>query len=110
MNELSEFYPYVEMPEVVKKAEEFRQHHHTRTSLAANPRCPAEVGVGWTETSSVKRKQYVEEQLELIESPVHPTRRAAQSRILYLLQGARAVRIHAERQPLTQCYRYFWRD
>lgn len=37
--------------------------------------------------SSMKRKQYVEAQLELFESPVAETRRGAQSRLLYLLHG-----------------------
>jgi hypothetical protein len=34
-----------------------------------------------------KKREYLEVQLELIESPVYTTRRTAQTRILYLLQG-----------------------
>jgi hypothetical protein len=34
-----------------------------------------------------KRQKYIETQLEQMESPVNATRRAAQGRILYLLQG-----------------------
>jgi len=34
-----------------------------------------------------KKREYLEVQLELIESPVYATRRTAQTRILYLLQG-----------------------
>ena len=34
-----------------------------------------------------QRQKYIETQLEQMESPVNATRRAAQGRILYLLQG-----------------------
>jgi len=34
-----------------------------------------------------KKREYLEVQLELIESPVYATRKTAQTRILYLLQG-----------------------
>ena len=33
MNELSEFYPYLEMPGIVENAEKFKQHFNARKSL-----------------------------------------------------------------------------
>ncbi len=41
----------------------------------------------WTSASLAKRRGYVETQLELLESSVDEKRRAAQGRLLYLLQG-----------------------
>lgn len=91
MNELSEFYPYVEMPDVVNRGKQILEFRFNRMwlswllllsrLLAANRR------VGWTSRSKAQRRQLVEEQLELMESPVRATRREAQSKILYLLQG-----------------------
>lgn len=43
--------------------------------------------IEWTSASLAKRRGYVETQLELLESPVDEMRRAAQGRLLYLLQG-----------------------
>lgn len=47
-----------------------------------------EAMTAWTQLSSIKKKQYIERQLELIESTEIDTRRDAQSRLLYLLQGS----------------------
>jgi hypothetical protein len=43
--------------------------------------------IDWIKASSSKRAAYVELQLEYLESSVSDTRRAAQGRLLYLLQG-----------------------
>jgi hypothetical protein len=42
----------------------------------------------WITASSKKRTAYIELQLEYLESSLPDTRRAAQGRLLYLLQGA----------------------
>ncbi|KIR40871.1 hypothetical protein I313_03527 [Cryptococcus deuterogattii Ram5] len=59
MNELEEFYPYVEMTDIAH----------------------------WTEAPLSSRKAYIEVQLEQFESPNQHIRRLAQGRLLYLLQG-----------------------
>ncbi|WVQ82395.1 hypothetical protein IAT38_004523 [Cryptococcus sp. DSM 104549] len=71
MNELQEFYPYVEMPHIAKNPEKFKGSFDGE----------------WTEAPLSARKAYIEVQLEQIESPVTEVRRQAQGRLLYLLQG-----------------------
>lgn len=71
MNELDEFYPYIEMSQVAQM--------HTRFEGSFDGE--------WTSASATKRRAYIETQLEYLESPVSDTRRAAQGRLLYLLQG-----------------------
>ncbi|WWC89537.1 uncharacterized protein L201_004461 [Kwoniella dendrophila CBS 6074] len=71
MNELQEFYPYVEMTNISKQPEKFKDSFEG----------------DWTEAPLPRRREYIEVQIEQLESPVHDTRRAAQGRLLYLLQG-----------------------
>lgn len=71
MNELDEFYPYIEMSQVAQT--------HTRFEGSFDG--------DWTSASPAKRRAFIETQLEFLESPVSDTRRAAQGRLLYLLQG-----------------------
>ena len=91
MNELSEFYPYLEMPGIVENAEKFKQHFNARKPMdpwwVELEKSTLTLWLGWTEMSYPKKRRYVEEQLEHMESPVYTTRREAQSRIVYLLQG-----------------------
>ncbi|KAK6910328.1 hypothetical protein I203_104360 [Kwoniella mangroviensis CBS 8507] len=82
MNELQEFYPYVEMAHIAKQPEKFK----------------GSFDGDWTEAPLKKRKEYIELQLEYLESPVHDTRRAAQGRLLYLLQGTFAETTSPEMQ------------
>ncbi|WVR07239.1 hypothetical protein IAU60_004280 [Kwoniella sp. DSM 27419] len=82
MNELQEFYPYVEMANVAKQPEKFRGSFQG----------------DWTEAPLHKRKTYVEVQLERMESPIHDVRRTAQGRLLYLLQGTFAETTSPEMQ------------
>ncbi|KAK4686751.1 hypothetical protein P7C73_g3374, partial [Tremellales sp. Uapishka_1] len=82
MNELEEFYPHVEMLRIAKNPGHFK---------ASFP------GV-WTETSLSQRKAYVELQFEYLESPVYETRRAAQTRLSYLIQGSFAETTSPEHQ------------
>ncbi|WWC70433.1 uncharacterized protein I206_104384 [Kwoniella pini CBS 10737] len=72
MNELQEFYPYVEMVNISKQSEKFHGSFNG----------------DWTSAPLSKRRSYIEVQLEQLESPIHDTRRTAQGRLLYLLQGA----------------------
>lgn len=72
MNELDEFYPYIEMNQVAQT--------HTRFEGSFDG--------DWTAASYAKRRAYIETQLEFLESPVSDARRAAQGRLLYLLQGS----------------------
>lgn len=71
MNELDEFYPYIEMSQVAQM--------HTRFEGSFDG--------DWTAAPAAKRRAFIETQLEYLESPVSDTRRAAQGRLLYLLQG-----------------------
>lgn len=71
MNELDEFYPYIEMSQVAQM----------------NTRFEGSFDGEWTSAPAAKRRAYIETQLEYLESPVSDTRRAAQGRLLYLLQG-----------------------
>lgn len=71
MNELDEFYPYLELPHVAQNSSWFEGSFEG----------------DWTSASASKRRSYVETQLEYLESPVDEKRRAAQGRLLYLLQG-----------------------
>ncbi|WVQ99208.1 hypothetical protein IAU59_006340 [Kwoniella sp. CBS 9459] len=82
MNELQEFYPYVEMQHIASQPEKFKGSFEG----------------DWTEAPLHKRKQYIELQLEYMESPVHDVRRAAQGRLLYLLQGSFAETTSPEMQ------------
>ncbi|RSH81541.1 Factor arrest protein 11 [Saitozyma podzolica] len=82
MSELDEFYPYVEMSHVAQNPERFKGSFKGE----------------WTEAPLAKRKAYMELQLEYIESPVADTRRAAQGRLLYLLQGCFAETSSPEMQ------------
>ena len=45
----------------------------------------------WTSATLQSRKEYIELQLEHLESPKHDVRRAAQGRLLYLLQGKETI-------------------
>nr|XP_018263299.1 uncharacterized protein I303_04793 [Kwoniella dejecticola CBS 10117]OBR85457.1 hypothetical protein I303_04793 [Kwoniella dejecticola CBS 10117] len=71
MNELQEFYPYVEMANIAKQPEKFHGSFQG----------------DWTSAPLARRKEYIEIQLEQLESPIHDTRRTAQGILLYLLQG-----------------------
>ncbi|GMK57278.1 hypothetical protein CspeluHIS016_0401120 [Cutaneotrichosporon spelunceum] len=71
MNEFDEFYPYNEMPHVAENRNRFAGSFDGE----------------WTTASLAKRRGYLETQLEYLESPVDEQRRAAQGRLLYLLQG-----------------------
>ncbi|WVO22383.1 uncharacterized protein IAS62_003713 [Cryptococcus decagattii] len=71
MNELEEFYPYVEMTDVARNPEKFKGSFNG----------------DWTEAPLSSRKAYIEVQLEQFESPNQHIRRLAQGRLLYLLQG-----------------------
>ncbi|WVW83665.1 hypothetical protein I302_105686 [Kwoniella bestiolae CBS 10118] len=82
MNELQEFYPYVEMAHIAKQPEKFK----------------GSFDGDWTEAPLPKRREYIELQLEYLESPVHDTRRTAQGRLLYLLQGVFAETTSPEMQ------------
>ncbi|WRT66139.1 uncharacterized protein IL334_003092 [Kwoniella shivajii] len=82
MNELQEFYPYVEMDLIAKQPEKFEGSFEG----------------DWTEASIHKRREYIEVQLEQLESPIHDIRRAAQGRLLYLLQGVFAETTSPEMQ------------
>ncbi|WVF71683.1 hypothetical protein IAT40_006491 [Kwoniella sp. CBS 6097] len=82
MNELDEFYPYVEMQHIANQPEKFKGSFEG----------------DWTEAPLHKRKQYIELQLEYMESPVHDIRRTAQGRLLYLLQGSFAETTSPEMQ------------
>ena len=89
MHELDEFYLYVEMPEVAKNFERFdgsftggrrdRLNFHHFTSQADSS--------DWVQASETQRRDYMEVQLEYLESAVTATRCKAQGRLLYLLQG-----------------------
>lgn len=87
MNELSEFYPYVEMSFIVKNSEIFQKSFGASTSSTAVYEGYDSWLSEWTEAKKIKRKQYLELQLELIESPIKVTRRNAQVNIAYLLHG-----------------------
>ncbi|OCF42790.1 hypothetical protein I317_03392 [Kwoniella heveanensis CBS 569] len=82
MNELEEFYPYVEMEHIKSQPDKFKGSFEG----------------DWTEAPVHKRKQYIELQLEYMESPVHEVRRMAQGRLLYLLQGSFAETTSPEMQ------------
>ncbi|KAL1405394.1 Factor arrest protein 11 [Vanrija albida] len=82
MNELNEFYPYIEMAYVQQNATRFEGSFSGK----------------WTTAPLRKRREYVEKQLEYLESPVTETRRAAQGRLLYLLQGCFAETESSEDQ------------
>ncbi|WVQ88647.1 hypothetical protein IAS59_002384 [Cryptococcus gattii] len=71
MNELEEFYPYVEMTDIARNPEKFKGSFNG----------------DWTEAPLSSRKAYIEVQLEQFESPNQHIRRLAQGRLLYLLQG-----------------------
>ncbi|OXB40175.1 hypothetical protein J007_00005 [Cryptococcus neoformans] len=71
MNELEEFYPYVEMADIARNPERFKESFNG----------------DWTEAPLSSRKAYIEVQLEQFESPNQHSRRLAQGRLLYLLQG-----------------------
>ncbi|ODO08260.1 hypothetical protein I350_03850 [Cryptococcus amylolentus CBS 6273] len=71
MNELEEFYPYVEMSDIGTNAQTFKESFDG----------------DWTEAKLSVRKSYIELQLEHFESPNQQIRRLAQGRLLYLLQG-----------------------
>lgn len=47
----------------------------------------ADSWVDWTESSMSRRREFVELQLEYLESPVRSERRYAQTSLLYLLHG-----------------------
>jgi hypothetical protein len=53
--------------------------------------CAGWLRLAWTEAPLAERKAYIEMQLEYLESPVHEVRRAAQSRLMYLLQGKKGL-------------------
>ncbi|WWD17501.1 hypothetical protein CI109_101942 [Kwoniella shandongensis] len=82
MNELQEFYPYVEMSHVAKNPEKFKGAFKG----------------DWTEAPLNARKAFIEIQLEQLESPIHDVRRTAQGRLLYLLQGCFAETTSPEMQ------------
>ncbi|CAK9786148.1 N1221-domain-containing protein [Cutaneotrichosporon oleaginosum] len=82
MNEIDEFYPYTEMAHVAENVNRFA----------------GSFDGDWTSASLAKRRAYVETQLEYLESPVDEKRRAAQGRLLYLLQGCFAETNSAEMQ------------
>lgn len=87
MTEIDEFYPYVEMEFVAQNVGRFRGSFDGGKSsldMCRNARSPR---ADWTTASQAKRRVCMEMQLELFESPVAETRRAAQGRVLYLLQG-----------------------
>lgn len=71
MNELDEFYPYLEMSHVAQNSSWFEGSFDGE----------------WTSASPSRRRAYIETQLEYLESPVDEKRRAAQGKLLYLLQG-----------------------
>lgn len=75
MHELDEFYPYIEIGHVAQNASIFEGSFDGE----------------WTTASLAKRRAYVEAQLERMESPVNDVRRAAQGRLLYLLQGEQRI-------------------
>lgn len=47
----------------------------------------ADSWIDWTESSMSRRREFVESQLEYLESPVRSERRYAQTSLLYLLHG-----------------------
>lgn len=82
MNELDEFYPYIEMGHVAQNPSRFEGSFNGGRVVAY-----AKLTLEWTKASIQRRRAFVEVQLEYLESPVNDTRRAAQGRLLYLLQG-----------------------
>ena len=107
MSELNEFYPYEDMPSIAKGPEKFAADFKGGGECAADHLSSyslslsfldlsQSVGNGvmadlsesvWSETNLKKRKEYIEVQLECLESSVRTIRRGAQERLLYLLQG-----------------------
>ncbi|BEJ14883.1 hypothetical protein CspHIS471_0406500 [Cutaneotrichosporon sp. HIS471] len=82
MNEFDEFYPYNEMAHVAENRNRFDGSFDGE----------------WTSASLAQRRGYIEAQLEYLESPVDEQRRAAQGRLLYLLQGCFAETTSPEMQ------------
>ena len=96
LSELEEFYPYVEMPHVAKNPERFKgSFQGGRVTATSNLELQLiKVSIEWTAASFQSRKEYIELQLDHLESPKHDVRRAAQGRLLYLLQGEGTLLIY----------------
>ena len=94
MRELEEFCAYVEMPDLKAAPERFegvfgggecdelgrssREMRWEQELIAAD----------WMTASDQSKRQFIEEQLEYLESPRYDKRRLAQQSLLYLLLGA----------------------
>lgn len=92
MNEIDEFYAYNEMPHVAENSARFEGSFDGGASGSSAVGFDATLTTEWTTASLQKRRGYVETQLEYLESPIDEKRRAAQGRLLYLLQGASPCR------------------
>lgn len=86
MREIEEFYSYVEMPLLGNVPPRFKasfggEHRSQGAGWAETTDKP------WTGASPSQRRDYIQRQLECIESSLADRRREAQAMLLYLVQG-----------------------
>lgn len=91
MNELDEFYPYIEVMHVAQSPSRFQGSFDGGASSSGVPAAGTDSSSEWTSATLQRRRDYVERQLEFLESPITETRRGAQGRLLYLMQGKAAL-------------------